>query len=426
MITTINKNNLHLIKNPKFLQYAKLFTAIEKNTIENLKQFGIPLELERESNPLLKENSLKANYENNNKSISINQLSPACVACRKGDHSYTSFVSLKCHRDCYFCFNENQDNYDLYINKQKDLIAEINNVLDEIKELKYFALTGGEPLLFEKEVIECLHYLNGISPTTHTRLYTTGDLLTTNNLEQMKAANLNEIRISIKMDDSKQRIKFILNQLKLAKDYIPSVMVEMPIIPGTDEEMKQLLLDLEEIGIFGINLLEFCYPLKDPAPFISRGFELKNPPYETYYNFWYAGGLAIAKSEDLCLELVQFAIDNNFKMGVHYCSLENKFTGQVYQQNKNILNDPLYEFSSTDFFYKTAKVFGKDINKVLSIFNENKIHYVYDEDFDFIQFAPSSLEVLSDLKMEVAITSVIVEPRNVLKEVKIELFKIKS
>ena len=49
----------------------------------------------------------------------------------------------------------------------------------------------------------------------------------------------------------------------------------MPVIPGTIEEMKELLLDLEELDIFGINLLEFCFPLENAKAFPGKGFRSK-------------------------------------------------------------------------------------------------------------------------------------------------------
>ena len=52
---------------------------------------------------------------------------------------------------------------------------------------------------------------------------------------------LNEIRFSIKMEDSEQKRKHILGKIELAKKYIPNVLVEMPVIPGKLEEMKELL-----------------------------------------------------------------------------------------------------------------------------------------------------------------------------------------
>ena len=45
--------------------------------------------------------------------------------------------------------------------------------------------------------------------------------------------------------------------------------------------------------------------------------------------------VAIAGSEAVCLDLIDFALESRLNLGVHYCSLENKHSGQIYQQNSN-------------------------------------------------------------------------------------------
>jgi len=113
-----------------------------------------------------------------------------------------------------------------------------------------------------------------------------------------------------------------------AKEYIPDVVVEMPVIPGTLDEMKKLLNELNQIEITGINLLEFLYPWVNPEEYKKRGFKVKHRPYEVLYSYTYPGGLPISGSEEECLELLLYALEKKFKMGVHYCSLENKLTSQ--------------------------------------------------------------------------------------------------
>jgi len=51
-------------------------------------------------------------------------------------------------------------------------------------------------------------------------------------------------------------------------------MVEMPVIPGSLEEMKDLLKKLDSLGIFGINLLEFCFPLNNAQVFYFPFFNI--------------------------------------------------------------------------------------------------------------------------------------------------------
>ncbi len=68
------------------------------------------------------------------------------------------------------------------------------------------------------------------------------------------------------------------------------------------------------------------------------------------------------------LRLGEFAISAGLKIGEHYCSLENKHTGEIYQHHfERPLPDRLY-FSPRDYFLKSAKVFGKDVRQALRVF----------------------------------------------------------
>ena len=63
----------------------------------------------------------------------------------------------------------------------------------------------------------------------------------------------------------------------------------------------------------------------------------------------------MADSELACLRVLKFALGNQLSVGVHYCSLENKHTGQVYQSNAFISAEPYYLFSSRDYFSKAPR-----------------------------------------------------------------------
>ena len=160
-----------------------------------------------------------------------------------------------------------------------------------------------------------------------------------------------------------------------------------------------------------------------PKLLVKGDFNLKNPPYDVYYNYWYAGGLAVDGSEQHCLELVDFAIKQNLKLGVHYCSLENKFTGQIFQQNHHQDLGETYTFSERDYFFKTAKAFGKDIKKVKEILEQNHVAFEMNSQFDYIQFPIKSIEKLRKNNIDIVISSNVVEfdgKDNNIREVKIE------
>ncbi|MFB6468103.1 radical SAM protein [Cytobacillus sp. Hz8] len=413
MIRKVSIDNLSLIKNKSFNEYAQIYTNIEAVTLKNIESFGLSLQPRQpynKKNLKLKQLEEKgAVIRNNKKSIMTTRISSACEACQTGTGSYTTYTSLKCHRHCYFCFNPNQDDYEFYKDQQKDIEKELLQLLESGVKLKHLALTGGEPLLFKDEMISFFELANQKTPETYTRLYTTGDLLDEETLQRLQKTKLNEIRFSIKMEDSIHKINHIFRKIELAQKYIPNILVEMPVIPGTLNEMKELLLKLDQLGVFGINLLEFCFPLGNAKAFKERGFQLKNPPYEMFYNYWYAGGLAVAESEEACLELVEFALQENLQLGVHYCSLENKYTGQIYQQNLDRILDETYSYSNLDYFFKTVKVFGKDRKKAAAILGKNLIPFYENSNHDFLQFPIEAIHYLKNKNIELAISSNVVE-----------------
>lgn len=436
MLKRITKENINDIKNQKFKNYAKIYQDIYDEFVESIENNGIYFdkreENELECKKIIERIKVKgAEVRNDGASIVINRISTACIACKKGVGSITSYISLMCHRKCYYCFNHNQEEFQYHLHSKRDWKCEINKIIKMRQKLTHIALTGGEPLLHKEDMIEFYKICDENFPNAHKRLYTSGDLLTKDILQNLKKYGLNEIRFSIKLEDNEMMKEKVLGNIALAKEYIDDVMVEMPVIPGTEKELKELLIKLNDLDVYGINLLEFCFPFGNIKAFTSKGFELKYPPYKTLYNFWYAGGLAISQSELLCLKLVEFAIDNNFKLGVHYCSLENKHFGQVYNQNQRIPNkDKTLIFSDKDYYLKCIKIFGEDAEQVRNIFNANNCsEYIINKDYDYIQFNPINVGILGSRDIEMAVSLNIMEEREdgiYSRELKLEYGNVKD
>jgi pyruvate formate-lyase activating enzyme-like uncharacterized protein len=414
--------------NQAFREYAGIYEEINRDFLEQVSLSGLELEAEDESPEAIQKKHRLADagalIRNEGKSVYANRISPACLACREGVGSATFFVSLRCNRDCYFCFNPNQEHYTYYREHQRDLIVELDKIKDSGEKVSHLALTGGEPLLHPEESLAFFEHARSTFPDSHTRLYTSGDLITPELLERLKQAGLDEIRFSIRLHDSEHGRQTTLRRIAVARDFIRDVMVEMPVVPGELGTMRDLLVELDELGIFGINLLEFCFPFRNADVYRRKGYRIKNPPYQVPYNYWYAGGLPIAGSERDCLELVEFALQRKLKMGVHYCSLENKHTGQIYQQNHGRKLSPRHYFSERDFFIKSAKVFGEDRAKVLRKFRDDGgAAYFVDTELDLLEFHVSQIPKLAGLDVTVAICSHIWEQRpggDVLRELRVE------
>lgn len=427
MLLEINEQTVARIRNRAFRKYAEIYNIISRQFIEQLQQTEMTAAENRRtdlSEKILYVQARGATVENDGKSIHNNWLSDACRACRTGEGSVSFFLSLQCHRHCYYCFNPNQESYERHTFQMRDCVEELRQMSRSGYQASHIALTGGEPLLHPRETIEFFQCANELFRSLHTRLYTSGDLLDETTLAELHKASLSEIRFSIKMEDPVEMREVVIDRIELARRYIPAVMVEMPVIPGNLPEMKELLLRLDRLGIAGINLLEFCFPFHNAAEFRKWGFRIKNPPYRVLYDYWYAGGLPVADSEADCLKLLEFAMDEGLKMGVHYCSLENKHTGQVFQQNSRQAVPALAYFSPRDYFLKTAKVFGDDIGTVLDVFADQGVAlHQFNAEYQFLEFHVREIHCLKELNLEIGISSQIMEERkggHFLRELKID------
>lgn len=375
-----------------------------------------------------------AHARNAGASVWTGHLSPACEACATGLGSQTFVLSLNCNRDCYFCFNKNQ------VACSDDRLAFHESWRREVDEfalsvdggVTHVGLTGGEPLLYRTQAVAFVRYVRQSFPAAHIRLYTAGDFLDDGCLADLRDAGLDELRLSVKLDvpvrdaragfagtESAAAVDEAVAVLARAQRFIPVVMVEMPVIPGTGEAMRRLLDRLDELGVFGVNLLEFGYPASDWAPFSQRGFRVKNPPYAVAYDYSYPAGLPIDGSEALCLELLEYALDRGFSLNVHYCSLENKNRGQVFRQNAVVdLSETVYALDGEDFFYKAAKVFDGDVQIVRARLDALGARYLLDE--GGMAFEARLLGEVADLPVVPAISYNVVETTSegsVLREV---------
>ena len=302
-----------------------------------------------------------AQFCNAGASIRVGWISQACVECTGNRGSETFSTTFKCHRDCYFCFNHNQADYDKFVREGCPWEEGLDRASHTYQHLACLGLTGGEPLLNIDDTIRFLERAGELFPDTHKRMYTSGDLLTEESARRLRGAGLQEIRFSVKNDDPEQLQQRVLANMELAGRYIPDVMVEMPIVPGTEEEMKALMHHFDAAGIKGMNLLEFCFPFHSWDEFARRGFEVRNPPFDVMYDYGYSGGLPIAGSEELALSLMLYAMDEGLSFGMHYCSLDNKHRSEMRQMNERAAHvHPCYRFDEGDFFLKTAKAYGSD------------------------------------------------------------------
>lgn len=354
-----------------------------------------------------------AEFKNSGASIVWGWQSKACVECTGPRGSETFSTTFKCHRDCYFCFNYNVADYDRFVREGCPWHEGIEDAERRYGHdgLTALGLTGGEPLLALDDSIALLDEARKRFPSAHTRMYTSGDLLTVEGAQRLHDVGLQEIRFSVKQDDSTERQQRVLDAMKLARDYIPSLMVEMPIIPNTEEHMHELFDSWAEIGIDGINLLEFCFPFHSWDEYAARNFEIRNPPFDVMYDYGYSGGLPVAGSEELCLELMLWGIEHAVPFGMHYCSLDNKHRSEMRQRNERGRGiHPVLSFDEGDFFLKCAKVYAEDIQPAYdALSNAGCTDFMQNHAEDSLAFPLRYLDALDGLDVEPAVSFNVLE-----------------
>jgi pyruvate formate-lyase activating enzyme-like uncharacterized protein len=252
---------------------------------------------------------------NGGRSLYWQRISPGCIHCAQAKGKSIHFTK-RCNRGCFFCFSPDPVNIEpvaSYEEKEQELLEAAR-----IVPICSFAVTGGEPLLTPSETLRILERAKRIRcGKVQTRLYTNGDLLDELMIRQLQNVGLDEIRFGLKPD------QIDLSKLILACGKIPRVMVEMPVMPDKEEIMLDLLLELNRLEVFGINLLEFVYCGYNADQYAARGYSLRAAsllPYHDEARWQYA----VHGSEELCVRLLRFSAERNLSIGVHYCSLANR------------------------------------------------------------------------------------------------------
>ena len=354
-----------------------------------------------------------AEFKNAGASIVWGWQSKACVECTGNNGSETFSTTFRCHRNCYFCFNYNVADYKKFVREGCPWREGLEDAEQRYGHdgLAVLGLTGGEPLLMLDDSIALLDDAQRRFPSAHTRMYTSGDLLTEEGAIRLRDAGLDEIRFSVKQDDPPERQELVLAAMELAKRHIPSIMVEMPIIPNTKERMHELFERWAEIGIDGINLLEFCFPFHSWNEYEKRGFEIRNPPFDVMYDYGYSGGLPVAGSEELCLELMLWGIEHDVPFGMHYCSLDNKHRSEMRLRNERGANmTPILTFDEEDFFLKCAKAYGDDRDVAYNMLTfAGCKNFMPNDDEQSLAFPLSYLNCLEELNVEPAISFFVLE-----------------
>ena len=248
-----------------------------------------------------------------NRIIKGRGLPKGCILCLKGQKTVL-FLSGTCQNpdNCYwYCplSKERKDKEETFANEikissKKELLEEINKT-----EAKGMSITGGEPLS-DKNLEKTLEYIRFVKTKIgnkfHVHLYTNSISFNKSIAEKLALAGLDEIRFHPSRENL-QKIKFALN---LGLD----IGAEVPVIPNKEkiEDIKKLIVFLDDIGADFINLNEFEYCFPNSSSLKNRGFQLKK------------GTIAsVVKSKEVAINLLR-DLSTQVSIKMHFCPIHSK------------------------------------------------------------------------------------------------------
>jgi len=169
---------------------------------------------------------------------------------------------------------------------------------------KGVAFSGGEPLMvIDKLVVYLEKIKRRFRKGIYTWMCTNGDLFNDERLKRLKKAGLDEIRVNISSRD------YDVKRVELARQFIRSVLIEIPAIPEDYEKVRDILPELERIGIDGL-ILHQLYA----NPQNQRNLSVRD------YTFFHIPNAPVLESELTALRLIKYTLENNLKVPINYCS----------------------------------------------------------------------------------------------------------
>lgn len=264
--------------------------------------------------------SLGVKVINDNSTFYTIRRSRNCISCMKGDLGPCVQITNDCNLSCDTCYQDNTNRKDPPIN-----LREMTQYIGDMK-FRGASITGGEPLLRYKRLLTYLRMLKPLGVYTH--MYTNGALLTENMAKKLGSSGLNEMRFNLAASNFN-----VIPQLQLAQKHIPVVAVEIPAVPGDENKIKSMLLELDRIGVYVINLDELIVFPHNVQAYKKKGFLLKG---ESHIPHYIEPARPIYGSEEICLNLLEFAKKKLKRLSVHFCSYRAKVNFQHCKSRQNI------------------------------------------------------------------------------------------
>ena len=232
-------------------------------------------------------------------------LSPGCQTCAAGTWSCL-FINRVCNAPCFYCPIDKRIHGDEPPTASGLIFEDPQEYCDYIARFGFrgVGMSGGEPLLALPKVLAFLKALRDrFGEELYIWLYSNGILADEKKLGALADAGLDEIRFDISAHDYSTRA------IELAVPLLPRVTVEIPMIPEDEDRLRELLPELELLGVAHLHL----HQLTANEAVYSR-FQDRN------YTFLHHPEFAVHGSEAASLRIIAHASQHHPNLPVQFCS----------------------------------------------------------------------------------------------------------
>lgn len=260
-----------------------------------------------ERNELLGWLQANAEFGCSDTKVDCQRLSPGCQTCAAGGWSCL-FINGRCNASCFYCPTSQDETGDPLTNGIPFATPEDYAEYVALFGFTGASISGGEPLLTLERT---LAYLDAVrrrcGDAVHLWMYTNGTLLTREIAGELRSAGLGEIRFDIGATN------YNLSKLHLAVGIIPTVTVEIPMVPEEEGLLRDKLVEMAATGVQHLNLHQMRLTPYNIKHLAGRA-----------YTFVHGENVTVLESELGALRLVRYAIEQGIDLPVNYCSFPYK------------------------------------------------------------------------------------------------------
>jgi pyruvate formate-lyase activating enzyme-like uncharacterized protein len=264
-------------------------------------------------------------------SLLVGDLPLGCKLCSKGS-KMVLFVTGLCDSSCYYC-PISQDKAgqnvvfadEMPVTDEADILFEAKAIMGEGA-----GISGGDPLCDLQRTLEYIHLLKKeFGPSFHLHLYTSKNDMSKEDLLRLQDAGLDEIRFHPQTND------WSGIQRALETDLV--VGIEVPAIPGKEEDLKKIALRAEKIGVAFLNINELEASETNFERLVSMGMRLSS-----------MDSASIEGSATTAKKVLEWSEDALQNLSLHFCSARFKDSVQMRRRLERRLEQTIREFEERD------------------------------------------------------------------------------